>query len=345
MQEPPPNESPSSELARRRPARAIEVREFTIPFANVIGLYSRGLRGTNRVFSGWSQTKVTTYVEIDFLMELPGNPTDGTPNRTNFLTLRTSDEFDASLREAFSAASQDSLATLRAQLSTSAYSNSDQATQIEQLLEDNTCIQCDLRQADLSGADLEEANLEGANLEGADLSGANLKGAYLVGVNLDQANLSEANLSRARLTLATLQNANLSQSTLNIANLQNVLLQNADLSGAEVQGVDLSRSDLTGANLEDADLSQFRVQRSALSLLTNPTAMLVVPTDRYTTVLRDTNLSNANLKGADFQEAVFDSTNLRGADLTDAQLAETDTAGASFCGATMPDGKQSQQGC
>ena len=102
-----------------------------------------------------------------------------------------------------------------------------QQTLIERLLDDDTCVACDLTGVDLSGkrlneVDLERADLKGANLEDVNLSEANLKGANLSGANLRNADLSEADLYRANLSGADLTDADLTET----------LLDSADLTGA-----------------------------------------------------------------------------------------------------------------
>jgi len=97
----------------------------------------------------------------------------------------------------------------------------------ERLLEENSCLECDLAGLDLSGEDLEEADLERVNLQGADLretdlSEANLKGADLRGADLRGADLREADLYQADL-------------------------RGADLSGARLEGALLDSADLRGA--------------------------------------------------------------------------------------------------
>ncbi len=68
---------------------------------------------------------------------------------------------------------------------------------VDRLLKEKACPNCDLMDADLPGANLVGANLENANLTGANLVGANLTDANLTGVGLSGANLTGANLSHA----------------------------------------------------------------------------------------------------------------------------------------------------
>ncbi|NEQ43720.1 MAG: hypothetical protein F6K00_09255 [Leptolyngbya sp. SIOISBB] len=81
---------------------------------------------------------------------------------------------------------------------------------IQQLLQTNTCEDCDLAGANLRGLNLQEAQLQGANLQGAllnfsdltraDLSGANLQGAEISGTTFQGANLQAADLTDAIVT-------------------------------------------------------------------------------------------------------------------------------------------------
>ena len=66
--------------------------------------------------------------------------------------------------------------------------------------------------------------------------------------------------------------------------------------------------------------------------------------------LRYANLFSADLKLADLREAnligaILDKADLRGADLTGADLTSAYMSETNFCGATMPDGKKSSEGC
>jgi len=107
---------------------------------------------------------------------------------------------------------------------------------IEKLLDDNSCVDCDLSGVDLSGksldeADLERANLKGANLRGADLSEANLKGADLEGANLQNADLREADLYRANLSNADLTGARFKGALIDLVISSGAI--GADFEGAE----------------------------------------------------------------------------------------------------------------
>src|SRR3989338_981774 len=63
---------------------------------------------------------------------------------------------------------------------------------VERLLSERDCPQCNLSGANLKNANLQGINLKGANLKGADLSGVNLGSADLSNANLANTNVQEA---------------------------------------------------------------------------------------------------------------------------------------------------------
>ena len=194
-------------------------------------------------------------VEIDFL----GAPANETNNQSNILKLATTEELGAYLRDLLMPLIADSSAdTYRAQLG--GLQTKDEIAPnlpelIDQLLETNACVQCNLIGADLRDADLEDANLEGADLQNANLTGANLEDAYLVGANFVGATLTDADLGGASLTLARMASANAEGVNLEGASLQRTDFQNAILKNAQFSGADLEEANLENANLENADLS------------------------------------------------------------------------------------------
>ncbi|MEO1003203.1 MAG: pentapeptide repeat-containing protein [Cyanobacteria bacterium J06638_7] len=94
------------------------------------------------------------------------------------------------------------------------------------LLEQRSCLGCDLAGADLVHAQLADADLSGARLQRA---------------NLGQARLDGARLSGADLSFTTLLGAS---------------LRGADLRGARLEGTDLRQADLSGALLSPGALSR-----------------------------------------------------------------------------------------
>ncbi|MBE7385686.1 MAG: pentapeptide repeat-containing protein [Leptolyngbya sp. SIO1E4] len=239
-------------------------------------------------------------------------------------------------------------------------SSAESTEEVQQLLQTRVCETCDLHGADLrqyslSGVNLKNANLERVNLEGVNLAEADLEGANLRGANLENAVLSSANLTTEGTRRTSLQYANLS---------------NADLSSAELEGANLGRANLSGATLVDANLSSAVLKDFWAGM-----------TQRIHTNLSGADLSYANLQQADLGDAFLNNANLNAADLTgvdlenaildnanlqEANLSQTKLRGASFidanllganlsevdnletanlCGATMPDGAISDQGC
>jgi len=109
---------------------------------------------------------------------------------------------------------------------------SENLTDLNQLLGTKKCSQCDLSSsglvmANLTGAELQKANLISANLSQANLMGADLRGANLTGASLNGANLTGANLTGANLTGTDLRNAYLG----------NTNLTEVDLDAAYLEGV------------------------------------------------------------------------------------------------------------
>ncbi|PZO43526.1 MAG: pentapeptide repeat-containing protein [Pseudanabaena frigida] len=91
------------------------------------------------------------------------------------------------------------------------------------------------------------------------------------------------------------------------------------LQTKECSGCDLSRAKLSFANLRGANL-------------------------------RNANLFSADLKLADLREAnligaILDKADLRGADLSGADLTGVYMTETNLCGAIMPDGQKSSEGC
>ncbi|PZU93417.1 MAG: pentapeptide repeat-containing protein [Pseudanabaena sp.] len=101
--------------------------------------------------------------------------------------------------------------------------------------------------------------------------------------------------------------------------LANPILIRQVLQTKTCQGCNLSRAKLSFVNLRGADL-------------------------------RNANLASADLKLAELREAdligaILDKADLRGANLTGADLTGAYTLDTNFCGAIMPDGEKSTQGC
>jgi uncharacterized protein YjbI with pentapeptide repeats len=237
------------------------------------------------------------------------------PNRTNYLAILTNDQNAAvSLVGVLSAA----VGTGRnpsESIGGSDSGSSDVAQAVEQLRKTKECVRCNLQGADLEKVNLNDANLEGANLAGANLSQARLNDAYLVGANLDGANLVDANLSGAKLLYASLVGADLSQAKLDGGNLSY-----ANLSGAKLTGVDGILVVMVRANLTQADLGNVELPGVDFALAN----------------LTGANLQIENLEAYQYSYIV-DQGYRRVEYFYDAE--------PNLCGATLPDGTRSNQGC
>ncbi|MEO5906838.1 MAG: pentapeptide repeat-containing protein [Saprospiraceae bacterium] len=172
---------------------------------------------------------------------------------------------------------------------------------------DSGSLQQIMDQVSFANADLRDAVLSGANLIGINLSEADLSGAILDSANLTSANLSYANLWGAHLTKAKL----------NRTNLRGTDLRWAELNEADMQGSDLYESDLTSAQLTKADL------RRALMRYANLNSTFLNESNLTGADMFRTTMMRAQLTGTNFMEtnltiANFEESNLTGAILTDA---------------------------
>lgn len=233
---------------------------------------------------------------------------------------------------------------------------------LQSLMQDSNCESCDFRGVDFSEQNLNSVNLRFANLQGANLTSVSLEEASLKGSNLRGANLENAVLMNADLTPQFRR-----RTSLRYANLRNADLTGAQLEGADLGGANLSSASLAGVNLSMAvtygttltNQLRFRIRASLigadLSNATLPQADLgdaflmwadfssadLTGVDLESADLTGANLQNANLSNTKLKSASFEEANLLGADLTDVQDFES----VNFCGATMPDGSISEQGC
>ena len=242
----------------------------------------------------------------------------------------------------------------------------------DRLLETGICVRCNLQGVDLEGVKLEGVNLEGANLKDANLRKSKLKEAYLVGANLEGADLEDAELNEAFLLFASLDRSNsidtnfsgaqlqytqFSEANLSKAefiapaNLEFANFENANLSRSRFSGVYLTGATFQGANLEKAKLSYHNIR---LVNIWNDPPHILRPFERLlshpTIISFQANFSNinfrsANLTDANIEDAIMRNADLREANLMGTKLEEAILTGANLCGAMLPDGSRSQQGC
>ena len=199
--------------------------------------------------------------------------------------------------------------------------------------------EADLRGANLKLANLTDASLVSANLERANLKLADLTDASLVSANLERANLERADLARGNLTGAVLESANLKLAdltdaslvsvNLEHANLEHANLRSANLGSADLRGADLTGANLTGANLMDADLTGAK-QRGRWIYLEWTGARVGILLVLRDADLTDADLTDADLTGADLQDANLRGTNIQGADLRGSDLQDADLRGANL---------------
>lgn len=215
---------------------------------------------------------------------------------------------------------------------------------VKRLRETNQCPQCDL-----SNAELKDSNLFGANLVNANLRGANLSGANLGSANLTDANLTGANLSNAYLHQAILDSTNLSQADLSNAYMRDAVIRDATWDNANLQGVNLNRTDLTGINLKGVNLSNANLSNSvfmgfdqrnltssmAFSMINSPfigvfyqelcqgnESYISLDAPEIQNLIRFSNLSEANLSGANLHNTFLVGANFNGANLSNANLSD-----------------------
>jgi len=157
-----------------------------------------------------------------------------------------------------------------------------QPSALEQLLETNACVECNLRDADLRRLDLSGANLRGADLSGAnffqtkldgadlaraDLTHANFWGASLRGTFLNAADFSDANLSYADFTGASLYGALFEDTYIEKTIFVEALLSAADMREVQLVSADFTDAILCGAELHYGD---YRSGCTSLSESTPP---------------------------------------------------------------------------
>ena len=349
-------------------------QEIKIPFRNIFAQTAQIWEPKSRSNSLlWNEL-----AEINVGFTLESDTSLG--NRSKFLKVWSNPSFGLNLRSQLERTTNfSSKVIFQNQLATQVEmaSSSDKSVQLRQLLQTKVCIRCDLRESNLQSADLEIANLEGANLEGSNLAGSKLKNAYLVAVNLNNVNLNNVNMTRAILALGSLIKANLEGAKLQGANLQSTNLEQAILRNANLNAEDNSATDLKYANLQQADLSQAKLSGANLMLANLEGANLETANlsdittagnplgtgarnFQHRTNLSGANLSRANLSNANLEKAVLISANLshaslrstrlknadmRNANLSGADLSNANLERANLCGATMPDGTRSNQGC
>ncbi|MEM7797322.1 MAG: pentapeptide repeat-containing protein, partial [Cyanobacteria bacterium P01_C01_bin.118] len=195
-----------------------------------------------------------------------------------------------------------------------------------QLLQTNSCKNCDLSDANLAGLDLRDANLQGANL-----SGANLTATQLIRANLKDANLQNTLLLSTDLTGANLQAADLTNAhSTHICQIDNDTSEEVASCMGEWLSSKLGKTLCEPAygvlgNLPEYESDALCDNQSQARLLFEylPYTVLINQLFLQGANLQDANLTGANLMGAD----------LRYADLNGAQAIDTEFSYALMIGA------------
>ena len=181
----------------------------------------------------------------------------------------------------------------------------------------------DLSYVYLSGIDLTDVNFTQSDLSMANLSGANLTGGAFQKSTLDGADLSRAALSgMADFTGATLKNASLAG-----AKMTDVIMTNADLSNADLSGADMTGNSLTNTQCQGARFNK-TILASGFVTGTNFTGATLADADFTSAVVRNINLIDANLSGAQIGNKDPEHPTI---DLSDAKLSRK----TNFTRATM----------
>lgn len=227
-----------------------------------------------------------------------------------------------------------------------------------------------LEGADLSGANLESADLSGAVLAHAVLCGANMNRIKAAGANLGASELAGADLTDADLRGAVLCKSRFTHALLNRTNMERAELLEADLAGASLAGAKLRHAmfnelDFAGMDFSSADLSEavfikcdlagadfsgatakgtifitcdlssclFRkADLESVRMLADSKAEQACFTDAS---LRECNLMQAGLRGADFSGADLGRANLMQADLREAAFNHARARQANFMKADL----------
>lgn len=193
---------------------------------------------------------------------------------------------------------------------------------LQKLLTNNACNQCDLTNAPLAAKQLKNSSLMETDLSGADLSGALLRGA----------NLSDANLTGATLPGTFLNGASLTGANLN----------NADLSGANLNNIRGDAASFTGANLSNTDLTSAIL--SCTNAAQSSTCVKLTDVQGQSVILNDAILLGADLSRADFSQGAMRNANLESATLLGTILCDTDLSKAIMPNRTIYSGDVAQFG-
>ena len=212
-----------------------------------------------------------------------------------------------------------------------------------------------LAQLDLTGANFELSNLTSAHLRESTLTNANLSGANLTSASLGSSKLTNANLSGANLTSADLYNTTLTDANLTGALVrgagfgsttsrgftQSQLQSTASYQAKDLRGVNLAHNNLSGWDFSGQNLTGLFLSKNVFwpaSNLTNAnlSGANLTSAELFQTTLTNANLSGANLTFAFLNTSTLTNANLSGANLKNTWLSEVfDLSTATFDTATV----------
>ena len=169
---------------------------------------------------------------------------------------------------------------------------------------------------------------DGANVS-PDALGASSASAALIDSAHGGLDLHARNLSGA-----SLRSANLTQANLTGADLSDAICPGIDLSCARLESAQLTRTDLAGATLTSVSAGEAVFSDALLEDAVMTGAQLRFA-DFGNAILDGADLSRADLWGAKLRNAAADRAVFRNARLDESSLASADLAGADFSGATL----------
>jgi uncharacterized protein YjbI with pentapeptide repeats/glucose/arabinose dehydrogenase len=164
------------------------------------------------------------------------------------------------------------------------------------------CYSAPKPSVDWSNCNFSFRDLSGVNLEGVNLSGANLLGSNFSNSKLSGGNFYQGNMAFADFSGSDLVSSNMREARLPYSNFQNADLSKADISLAIAVYSDFANSDLSGSYIDRAYFSNVDFSFANLSNISAIDSFLEV------TNMTGANLTNSNLEGTSFNEAILGDT-------------------------------------
>ena len=189
--------------------------------------------------------------------------------------------------------------------------------------------------ADGALADLNHIDLRSVDLRGQPLFRANLAGADMRGVDLSRATLVDANLQDANLDGAILRDVDLRMTDLSKTQFRNVQLIGANLSDANLSGVSLGRAHCMDTQLVRADLRGCHASANSSFINTDLTDADLRGADMFQALFTQSKMIRTKLAGAKLDESNFERADLTDADLTGCTLIRTEFFNARLTGAVL----------